>query len=78
MKMIIPGLIAVELAIISASKSTPPGLIWNRSMIPTPIPITIPPRIALDITGRCINPFRGAKRSIAVVVNAKPRMAFIN
>jgi hypothetical protein len=51
-KIIIPGLVAVVLEINSASKSTPPGLICCLSIKPTPIPIVIPPIMALVMIGR--------------------------
>lgn len=51
-KIMIPGLVAVVLDINSASKSTPPGLICCLSIIPTPIPIVIPPIMALVMIGR--------------------------
>lgn len=52
MKITIPGLVAVDFEINSASKSTPPGLICCLSIKPTPIPIVIPPIMALVMIGR--------------------------
>jgi hypothetical protein len=74
-KIIIPGLVAVVLDINSASKSTPPGLICCLSIKPTPIPIVIPPIMALVMIGRWTKPFSGVSQSIMVEVNANPRMA---
>ncbi len=60
-----------------ANRSTPPGLMWFRNIMPTPIPIITPPKIALVMMGRWNNPFNGANRSIAVDVNTNPRMALV-
>ena len=76
-KITIPGLIAVDFEIKSASKSTPPGLKCSRSIKPTPIPIIIPPRIALVMIGRCTKPFSGVSQSIMVEVKANPIMALM-
>ena len=73
--IIIPGLVAVALEINSASKSTPPGLICCLSIKPTPIPIVIPPIMALVMIGRWTKLFSGVSQSIMVEVNANPRMA---
>jgi hypothetical protein len=74
-KITIPGLIPFDFEIESASKSTPPGLICSHIMKPTPVPIMIPPRIALVMIGRCTKPFSGVSKSIIVEVKANPRIA---
>ncbi len=76
-KITIPGLIAVDFEIKSASKSTPPGLICSRNIKPIPIPIIIPPRITFVMIGRCTKPFSGVSKSIMVEVKANPRMALM-
>ena len=73
----IPGLMAFDFEIKSANKSIPPGLMCSRIMKPTPIPIVIPPRIALIKIGRCNNPFSGASKSIIVEVKTNPRIALM-
>jgi hypothetical protein len=76
-KMTMPGLIPFDFEINSANKSTPPGLIWNLNIIPTPIPIIIPPSIALVMIGRCTIPLSGTSKSIIVDVKANPRIALM-
>lgn len=73
----IPGLMAFDFEINSANKSIPPGLICSRIMKPIPIPIVIPPRIALINIGRCNNPFSGVSQSIIVEVKTNPRIALM-
>ena len=41
-KITMPGLMPVDFEMRSANKSTPPGLICNRSISPTPIPMVAP------------------------------------
>ena len=76
-KITMPGLIPVDFEMRSANKSTPPGLICNRSIMPTPIPMMIPPRIAFVMIGRFNKPFKGANQSIMVEVKTSPIIALI-
>ena len=76
-KITMPGLMPVDFEMRSANKSTPPGLICSRSIIPTPIPIMIPHRIAFVMIGRFNKPFKGASQSIMVEVKTSPIIALI-
>ena len=76
-KIIIPGLIDVDLEIKSANKSIPPGLMCSRNIKPIPIPIMIPPRITFVMIGRCTKPFNGVNKSMIVEVKINPRRALI-
>ena len=57
-KITVPGFIPVDFEMRSANKSTPPGLICSRSIMPTPIPMMVPPRIAFVMIGRCNKPLK--------------------